>query len=99
MRKLWIGLLVVLFAAMNIVLFVFGSQNESFTDVSLANIVTMDITLLLSFFGVQFLIDKRRRVDFIIKKLDYITGAINDNLLFQHQEHDLAFCQATTNCQ
>ncbi len=80
----------ILLLVLNVVLVILGLRSVGFAQVSLVNIITIDIAFGLSFYGVQTLIDRRRRVDFIIKKLDYIAAALSDEALFEHQCHDLA---------
>ncbi len=74
----------------NILLFCLGigkcGFKEGFFDTSLMGIIGFDITILISVYLVQNLIDKRRRNEYIVKLLDFIVRDFESPDLFSHDE-------------
>ena len=88
MGKVAMGLVIVLSIITNVVLIVLGVvNNEDFFQISLANILSLDITVFLSVLLVQNLLSKRRKNDFLVKILSEVSADLQDERLFNHGDN------------
>lgn len=82
---LWIGL-----AIANILLFFIGYKSEGFVNISLMGLLGFDVTIIVSVYLVQSLVDKRRKAEYIVRILDSVAKDFENEYLFSHAEKDKA---------
>ena len=82
------GILISIAVVINIVLVVIGFLNcEKFFEITLANILSLNVTVFISVILVQTLLSERRKNEFLVKLLNEISTDLQDERVFNHNDN------------
>lgn len=89
---------IVVISLIALVIIIVNLPNEDFWTVNIIQILTFWLTAIISFFFVQRLTDKRRKIDCYEHILTEIQNNINDNgMLFSHTKEALTLQKSIAN--
>ena len=83
-------ILLAVLAIGNVILFLLGYKNEGFVNVSLMGMLGFDVTIIVSVYLVQSLVDKRRKAEYIVRILDSVAKDFENEYLFSNEQKDKA---------
>lgn len=91
--KKWV--IVLAFVGINIWLFIIGRNSTGFLNISLMNIIGFDVTIIVSVYLVQSLIDNRRKNEYMVRLLDTVAKDLENSELFCHKVQETAKLKQT----
>lgn len=83
--------------SISIFLFLKNIKGENFWSASFIQILTLLVTAALSFFFVQKLTDKRRKIDFYLRILDEIQIMVDNSIIFSTNKEALVMQKSVAN--
>lgn len=88
MKKKYVWVCVVILIVLNVFLIGCGIKNdEGFFGVNIINVISLDVSVVLSIYVVQSLVSKRRGYDFMAKMLDSIIEDLGKPELLDHSRN------------
>lgn len=87
-KQVWIWVCIIALLALNVFLVCCGLKNDDgFFSVSIMNVLSLDVSIVLSVYVVQSLISRRRGYDFMVKMLDSIVEDLGKPELLDHDKN------------